>query len=240
MAHSHVAKSASGGNHSVTFNVMPDECPQCHTKGTFHPLELYYNAYGHGDRKLEITYRCPNSNCYEVFIAYYEMVPNRSAYALRRTAPTQYVARPFSDTIKAISPDFPKIYNQAQKSETDGQDLICGPGYRKSLEFLIKDYLIGKATKIEDKEAIKKEQLGAAIASRIQDANIKGVAKRAAWLGNDETHYTRKWESKDLQDLKMLIDLTVHWMEAEALTAQLLKDMPDEEIKISKTTPHSK
>jgi len=37
----------------------------------------------------------------------------------------------------------------------------------------------------------------------------------------------RKWGEQDLQDLKKLIDLTVHWMEAEALTNQLLTAMPD-------------
>lgn len=63
--------------------------------------------------------------------------------------------------------------------------------------------------------------------NRIKDSNIKEVAKRAAWLGNDETHYMRKWGAQDLQDLKKLIDLTVHWMEAEALTNQLLTAMPD-------------
>ena len=69
--------------------------------------------------------------------------------------------------------------------------------------------------------------MGSAISTRITDPSIRGVAKRAAWLGNDETHYVRKWEQKDLNDLKRLIALTVHWMEAEALTDQLYKDMPD-------------
>jgi hypothetical protein len=35
------------------------------------------------------------------------------------------------------------------------------------------------------------------------------MAKRAIWLGNDETHIVRKWEKKDLQDLKSLICITV-------------------------------
>lgn len=28
--------------------------------------------------------------------------------------------------------------------------------------------------------------------------------ERAAWLGNDETHYVRKWPEKDVKDLKSL------------------------------------
>lgn len=42
--------------------------------------------------------------------------------------------------------------------------------------------------------------------------DIKEMAKRAVWLGNDETHYVRKWEDKDIQDLKNLIDLTVYFI----------------------------
>ncbi|MBP2259149.1 hypothetical protein [Virgibacillus alimentarius] len=38
------------------------------------------------------------------------------------------------------------------------------------------------------------------------------MAERATWLGNDETHYVRQWENKDLQDLKNLIDLTVYFI----------------------------
>lgn len=38
------------------------------------------------------------------------------------------------------------------------------------------------------------------------------MAERATWLGNDETHYVRKWENKDLKDLKNLIDLTVYFI----------------------------
>jgi hypothetical protein len=50
--------------------------------------------------------------------------------------------------------------------------------------------------------------------------------KRAAWLGNDETHYVRKWEDKDLNDQKSLIEVTVHWIEMEAITNKILSEMP--------------
>jgi hypothetical protein len=47
------------------------------------------------------------------------------------------------------------------------------------------------------------------------------------WLGNDETHYVRKWENKDINDLKRLIAMTVAWVEIELFTVQLEKDMPE-------------
>jgi len=104
---------------------------------------------------------------------------------------------------------------------------ICGVGYRKSLEFLIKDYLMSEMEDESEKEQIKNKFLGACINDDVKSEKIKAVAKRAAWLGNDETHYNRKWENKDVSDLKRLIDLTLHWIESEIDTKKLLEDMPE-------------
>ena len=38
-------------------------------------------------------------------------------------------------------------------------------------------------------------------------------------LGNDETHYSRKWVDMDINDLKILIRLTVTWMKAASCQA---------------------
>lgn len=69
--------------------------------------------------------------------------------------------------------------------------------------------------------------LGKVIEDYVTDSNIKDVAKRAVWLGNDEVHYMRKWVDKDLFDLKQLIDLVVYWIESSIITENLKKDMPD-------------
>ena len=102
---------------------------------------------------------------------------------------------------------------------------ICGVGFRKALEFLIKDY--AKFKNPEESEQIERKFLGKRIGDYIDDTRIKTVAKRAVWLGNDETHYVRKWEDKDLSDLKKLIELTVHWIEMEFLTESFENDMPE-------------
>ena len=111
--------------------------------------------------------------------------------------------------------------------------LVAGPGYRKALEFLIKDYIISQFTE-EDagkraahKTAVERQQLASCISEYIKSDQIKEISRRAAWLGNDETHYVRKWEGKVLQDLKKLISLTLHWIEAEKLTADIIKDVPE-------------
>jgi hypothetical protein len=53
------------------------------------------------------------------------------------------------------------------------------------------------------------------------------MAKRCVLLGNDETHYVRKWLEKDVTSPKQLIDLTVRWIENEVETKRILEDMPE-------------
>jgi hypothetical protein len=95
----------------------------------------------------------------------------------------------------------------------------------KALEFLIKDYLC--RLRPDDADEIKRVQLGPYIENYVDNEKVKSTAARAVWLGNDETHYLRKWEDKDLEDLKKLIQLTVHWIEMEELTDSVVKEMPE-------------
>jgi hypothetical protein len=45
--------------------------------------------------------------------------------------------------------------------------------------------------------------------------------------GNDQTHYLRKWEDKDLDDMLVLIRLTVNWIDSESLSKQYECEMPE-------------
>tara|TARA_R110000850_G_scaffold183823_1_gene309402 strand:+ start:158 stop:367 length:210 start_codon:yes stop_codon:yes gene_type:complete len=67
--------------------------------------------------------------------------------------------------------------------------------------------------------------LGACINEYVNDANVKVCASRAAWIGNDETHYVRKWGEKDINDLKTLLRLTSAWILNELLTEKYLREM---------------
>jgi len=126
--------------------------------------------------------------------------------------------------ISEISPYYAQIYNQSLKAEHYDLKDIAGCGYRKSLEFLVKDYAI-KNFPDKSKE-IKLKTLSACINDYCDDAKLKACASRAAWLGNDETHYCRRWEGKDLQDLKVLIRLTESWILTNLLTSKYLEEMP--------------
>lgn len=180
---------------------------------------------------LERILQCPNDACQHLFVARYKRDGN--AYTLDTSVPAEIRNIEQTETISKVSPDFVKIYDEAHRAEESGLKLVAGPGYRKALEFLIKDYIFTLFTdedpkvKAAHQAAVEKMLLGACIATYIKSEQVKEIAKRAAWLGNDETHYVRKWEGKDLDDLKKLITLTLHWIEIEKLTADVIKDMPD-------------
>jgi hypothetical protein len=142
------------------------------------------------------------------------------------TFPSTLAPTPRSPFIEPISPSFYEIFDQARSAENHRLLEIAGVGYRKSLEFLIKDYLMSRTDDSGRREEIKRKMLGACIADYITDDRIKSVAEPAAWLGNDETHYVRRWEGHDVTDLKQLIDLAVKWIEMELETDEALASMP--------------
>jgi hypothetical protein len=77
----------------------------------------------------------------------------------------------------------------------------------------------------DNEDEIKKSFLSTCIKKYIDEINIKKCAERAAWLGNDEAHYIRKWENKDINDLKVLIELTVNWINNVLLTRKYENEM---------------
>ena len=148
------------------------------------------------------------------------------SYFLRQAVPAEVQNYSQAPELQTISPDFCSIYNQAHKAEQLGLALVGGPRYRKALEFLIKDYLISQQTTDEAKKDIGELALMGCIKKFVTDARMRATAERATWLGNDEMHYIRKWEDKDLQDMKKFIQLTCFWIQSEHLTSAGFAEMP--------------
>ena len=200
---------------------LPNKCPFCHKTITPDIIFGYKKQ-----RLLDVFFACPDNDCNKTFIGEYETTSSTGHYRFtNKVSKGSIVSKSFNPSIREISPSFIEIYNQAFYAEQEGLLEICGVGYRKALEFLVKDYAISNNG--EDKEDIERKFLGKCIDDYIDDIRIKKVAKRAVWLGNDETHYVRKWEGKNLSDLKKLIELTIHWIEMEKLTEDFENDMPE-------------
>ena len=130
----------------------------------------------------------------------------------------------FPKEISKLSPQGVKTYTQSLQAEVDGYDTLVGIGLRKSLEFIIKDFLIHKFP--EKADEIKKKLLGSVIRDYIDDQILLKLAQATSWIGNDETHYVRKHTDKDLQDLKKFLNATIRFIEYQLtiLDAQNLVD----------------
>jgi hypothetical protein len=200
---------------------IPDRCPICHR--SIAPVFIATSCHRLREH-AQVAFRCADARCDRVFVALYDWDEPRSRYVLEKTEPVYPESRSFGASIAGLSPMFEVIYNQALAAEAAGLREVCGCGYRRALEFLVKDYLT--ASLPQDATAIRSELLGACIAHRVSEPRLKECAERAAWLGNDETHYERRWTGTDLQDLKVLIDLALHWVESEVLHREYLARMP--------------
>lgn len=204
---------------------VPDECPICQ-----HGIDARLIVWdtNNDDSLTQVLCQCPRVSCERFFIAYYTPMGSGSGqvitHLLMYCAPSKHQDRKFDDPIPQISPSFCDIWIQASEAESKQLSAICGMGFRKALEFLMKDYLCSLHE--TERNKIKGLPLSQCIDRYADDPRIKDCAKRAAWLGNDETHYLRKWEDKDLDDLKALIELTLHWISSEHLTKKYKDEMP--------------
>lgn len=212
----------------------PNECPLCHY--VIHPNQHSWLLIGEHTRKvqLEIVYQCPRDECAHLFIAQY-CLPSRAGTAaelshspdflLYNVYPILPKSPDVPSNVSSMSAGFQDIYSQALAADALRLSQIAGGGLRKALEFLIRDYCCYKCP--DDRESIRSKLLGSCIQDFVNDENVKACAKRAAWLGNDEIHYLRRWTDKDIQDLKVLLNLTIGWIQNELLTKHYIDSMPE-------------
>ena len=204
---------------NTKYNIeCPDECPMCHHFGDMVIIHSQRCAETH----VQVVYRCAFRGCESFFVGRYGPIPQPE---LKSLAPTNPVLTSFPTIIAELSPSFVKVYVEAEEASYLGLGQIAGPGYRKAFEFLIKDY--AKSLSPDQSAEIEKTFAGTVVNNYIAAIRIQAVAKRALWLGNDETHYLRKWENHDINDLVTLIKLTVNWIEIDHLSKSYTDQMPE-------------
>ena len=189
------------GKHSSSLNSLPKLCSFCNTSTAF---EIRYCRYNTDKHIFNFFLECAECNRFSIYTCSHlfepiDFIPHKVCFT------------PASESIAKLSPSFAEIYKQSQLAENSNLLEICGMGYRKALEFLIKDYLIKNS---ESKDKVLNETLNQSI-QRIASEQIKTVAERVAWLGNDQTHYIKKHTDKDLSDLKLFLDTVIKYIELE-------------------------
>lgn len=151
-----------------------------------------------------LLFRCSRSACKKYFAVEYIFTSISKLCSIAKYSYRPPIKVKLPENIEKVSPVFVEIYSQATVAESEALNQIAGVGYRKAAEFLIKDYTISKNK--DDEEKIKAIMLGQVIAEYLNDfPKIQALAKSVAWIGNDETHYVRRHDDKDIQDLKKFI-----------------------------------
>ena len=184
-------------------------CPYCEI--AISPIIDGYFCNKINDRRF-VTFLCSCPVCYKTFIVKYELSSNDRS-TLINYALTSSIEKTFDPKLEVLSPDFVRIYNQSLRAKELGMSDICGLGFRKALEFLIKDYAI--LLNKEDKDKIERLNLGPCIREYIDNPKICTLAERSVWLGNDQTHYVEKHSDRDVNDLIKFIDRIVFHISGE-------------------------
>lgn len=187
-----------------------EKCPIC--KAKIRPVHLAASL--NTPKTASVFSYC--QSCHETFITQYEVQrrePRSSCYeatSVIYSEPNRFSKHVFDERIVTLSPQFDKIYNQALAAESSILDEIAGLGYRKALEFLIKDFAIHEHP--NEEESIKAKPLAQCIKNYIANERIITLAERSAWIGNDEAHYIRKQEGRDVSDMKAFIQAIVYFI----------------------------
>lgn len=186
--------------------MYPDQCPVCKKNWNMEPFKNCFTKT-YTENLMQVVFKCPSKSCWTLFISLFSHLFPLPEWQYVESALIQSTKEIyFSKEIKSVSENFCNIYREAAIAEENNLRQIAGMGYRKALEFLMKDYLILKNP--NDSEKIKNLMIwNSSFLAYIDHKRLKSAFQKATRLWNDETHYTRKWIDQDVNDLKNLINI---------------------------------
>lgn len=217
--------------HIYYLNMPAIKCPQCDVL----QRPLFHNAlYANG----KVYLLCYCEDCKNTYIAEYECKRRTNStenYDLNdfiTAYPSDKKHSHFDNSINSLSPMFVKIYDQSLTANSFGLDEIAGMGFRKALEFLVKDYAISLFPSEKDK--IEKMHLSDTI-DRINYQPITDIAKPCIKVLNDETHYFRKFEKVEVENINKLILAIVGILSAKFIASEIV--IPNSDNSDASTPP---
>ena len=136
------------------------------------------------DKNLKAALLLQCKCCGKYFVAAYELI-SPEHFRLIEYSYSAIIDYDLPIELEEFSPTGVEIYKQALKAEYYNLDQISGIGFRKALEYFIKDFLVNERNKTEYTE--RAIPLMQAIKDLDFDKMIN-LATAATWIGNDETH----------------------------------------------------
>lgn len=195
---------------NISFDI-PIVCPNCNY--SVQPIIVDYRLMSFSQEKslLVISYK---GNCCSIpFYATYEY---NSRKALLLDVYPRLKPAILPKNIKELSPRFVSLYEQSYTAEQNNHIELAGSGYRNSIEVLIKDFAIKKLN--APKDDIYKMKLYDAIGTYLKEVNIDtSAADVIRVLGNDYTHYQRKYDGIDFVVVKKYLEIFIQQIETKLL-----------------------
>lgn len=221
----------------------PNICPHCHVANK--PQFLWGSQTQDTDNDFCYlsAWKCAYAKCAKIFIAQHKLTNqvlkitrffNGFPKGPEWPKPIKELKSGNLDADeKPIQSKFIKTYIQSLEAEHSGLDELAGMGFRKAIEYLVKDWAI--QNKPDKKEDIEKFWLGEVI-KKYYDGDLKEILERATWLGNDQAHYIKLFEEFDINVLKELIDLIMVELDRQYKNAHFIATIKRKKI----TTPKLK
>lgn len=182
----------------------PNYCTYC--KHTMTPLTR--NRYDvPRSNYIIISFTCSNHECTKVMIGTYEyQKSDKYKLELVNFFPN-ITLETLPELISNLSSNFDSAFKQANTAHQLGHLELAGAGYRNALEILVKDYAIIELK--QDFEKVSKLSLYDAIGEYFPSFDFQISADMVRILGNDHTHYERKYDEIDFDVLKSYFDIFI-------------------------------
>lgn len=201
-------KASAFGNFSHTYR-KPSVCPHCGfgTDAPFAKKDTYsYN----GHYLLVATCTCTSCGKQFLFVCEYDSgKENYDPIVYPNIAFTPYS----NEILEKISSRFIDMYNQALQSEFHKNLELAAIGYRSALEILVKDYAIKELG--QNPEEVSSKKLCPAIGTYLNQEDLVKTADVIRILGNDYTHYKRKYPQHDFELLKGYMEIFLKQIEIQ-------------------------
>lgn len=206
---------------------QPSLCPFC--KRVFSPIAIGETEgviFTDKTKTTFLIFQC--QHCKKIGVGEYEHIdtasygrpiyqPIGSDYFFPKET---FAPKDFDKAVKDNFPEFVSAYHQAEKAQQIGCEDLAGMGYRKAAEILIKDFAILSNPHADNK--IQKLGVSDVINQFFSfDRDFWKMAQGVWTLGNDYSHYKKKYEDKDISFLKKVLDLLC----AEVIKKSLLNDL---------------
>lgn len=179
--------------------IISDLCPNCHRSNN--PITKVEGTRVVDNNKIFMfSHKCTSCHLYHWSIQEYSF--KNKEFILWIIYPNHFKTS-FSKNMIEFSPNFIKLYNQAELAEQNNNFELAGMGYRASLEVLIADYAI-KILK-DDKAKVSKLNLNNLISHYFKEDKTSMVSSDVVRIiGNNFVHWNKDSNFDIKQSLEVL------------------------------------